>query len=227
MSNLTTTLPSVTGYDYVGPDQPTNPEIGETWFDTSVPTGKVYDGSSWAEESAPSAGNALALSGGAYDVQEGGIALSNLSGYPVGTGDLAFDPATQTELDNHAGDSTAHHSKPTGTNSERTTTGRLSGFDHPVFDSGAFSDSGDTDGADLVPINAYLTEIQLNDQNGGGTDVTIYYADGSTATASTSSGANWFDIPDGFVTWVETHWSSGLRVSGVNAVMAGNHAHSI
>ncbi|PYZ02654.1 hypothetical protein C8039_03090 [Halogeometricum sp. wsp3] len=32
-------------------------------------------------------------------VAEGNISLSNLSGYPIGTGDLGFDTATQSELD--------------------------------------------------------------------------------------------------------------------------------
>ncbi|WP_225334916.1 hypothetical protein [Halomicrobium urmianum] len=57
-------------------------------------------------------GNALAGDGsGNIAVQEGNIALSNLSGYPVGTGDLSFDTATQNELDNHASNNSAHHSR--------------------------------------------------------------------------------------------------------------------
>lgn len=44
-------------------------------------------------------------------VDESAIALSNLSGYPVGTGDLDFDTATQTELDSHSGTSDAHHTR--------------------------------------------------------------------------------------------------------------------
>ncbi|QGX95005.1 hypothetical protein EI982_09480 [Haloplanus rallus] len=41
--------------------------------------------------------------------------------YPDGSvsgADLSFDPATQTELNNHVGNSTAHHAKPTSTQSE-------------------------------------------------------------------------------------------------------------
>ncbi|MBX0322462.1 hypothetical protein EGH21_05400 [Halomicroarcula sp. F13] len=75
-------------------------------------------------------------------VDESAISLSNLSGYPIGTGDLGFDTATQSELDGHAGDTTnphnvtddqtgaaaalsnhesdpdRHHSQPTGTQSQ-------------------------------------------------------------------------------------------------------------
>jgi len=72
-----------------------------------------------------------------FGVDEAAISLSNLSGYPIGTGDLGFDTATQTELNghanstnnphnvtdsqtgaasalsSHAGDADAHHAAPT------------------------------------------------------------------------------------------------------------------
>jgi len=48
-------------------------------------------------------------------VDESAIGLSNLGGYPIGTADLDFDTATQTELNNHAGDASAHHTAPTET----------------------------------------------------------------------------------------------------------------
>jgi hypothetical protein len=39
------------------------------------------------------------------------------SRFPVGAGDLSFDPATQSELNSHVGDADAHHSPPTQTQS--------------------------------------------------------------------------------------------------------------
>lgn len=89
MSNLSATLPTVTGYDYVGDAEPTSPDTGETWFDTGTSTGKVWAGSQWIAESAPSAGTALTLSGGSYDVS--GVSQTELS----------FDAATQADLNNH------------------------------------------------------------------------------------------------------------------------------
>jgi len=63
--------------------------------------------------------NALTIDGnGNLAVNESAIALSNLSGYPVGTGDLDFDTATQTELNDHAGKANAHHIPPTETQSK-------------------------------------------------------------------------------------------------------------
>ncbi|WP_336359051.1 hypothetical protein [Haloarcula sp. CGMCC 1.6347] len=122
MSNLSTSLPSVTGYDSVGDAEPADKEAGTTWYDTSVPTGKVYTGSQWVEESAPAGGSGITLSGGQYDVatsdgltiSSGAVALLLSGDLTIdGNGDLAlsFDPVTQSELDNHSGDSTAHHSR--------------------------------------------------------------------------------------------------------------------
>lgn len=186
-------------FDYVQDAAPSNPESGESWYDTGSGEAKVYDGGTWATLSVTdhselqsvaagqhfnpgnvltfnsgvldlvfgdpltnnsgtlgvSLGNALGLSGGAIavqegqishdnlagvsagdhfspgnalawngstlDVQEGGIAGSNLSDYPWGTGDLGFDTATQSELDNHAGNRTAHHAQPAITASDSVT----------------------------------------------------------------------------------------------------------
>lgn len=78
MSNLGSTLPSVTGYDHVGDTAPSDPVVGTTWWDTSVPTGKVWTGSTWSEEAAPAAGDGLTQSGGQFDVAVGdGLATSN------------------------------------------------------------------------------------------------------------------------------------------------------
>jgi hypothetical protein len=60
--------------------------------------------------------NALTVDAGSLAVVESQIALSNLSGYPVGTGDLGFDTATQSELNavdsnlsNHESDTSNPH----------------------------------------------------------------------------------------------------------------------
>jgi hypothetical protein len=80
VSNFATVIPPVTGYDYVQTGAPSDPDIGETWFDSDDTVGKVWAGGSWIEESAPKAGTALNLSGGSYHV----------SG--VGESELSFDP---------------------------------------------------------------------------------------------------------------------------------------
>ncbi|WP_435062377.1 hypothetical protein [Halobaculum sp. EA56] len=64
---------------------------------------------------------------GSSEIASGAVGATQLDGsYPDGSiavADLSFDPATQTELDNHAGDATAHHSKPTSTQSASDTGG--------------------------------------------------------------------------------------------------------
>ncbi|GGK63500.1 hypothetical protein [Haloarcula sebkhae] len=128
------------GWDYIQAAEPADPEIGALWFDTDAgPDGqgeaKVYDGGgTWQatgyishdqlDNVAPAdhhdpvtVSEPLTRSGQSLGVDESGISLSNLSGYPIGTGDLSFDTATQAELDNHASNATAHHSKPGQTQS--------------------------------------------------------------------------------------------------------------
>ncbi|AAV45608.1 unknown [Haloarcula marismortui ATCC 43049] len=123
---------------YVSHDQLTNVSPGDHHDPVTVSSPLTRSGQALAL----ALGNALTLdSNDDLAVAEGNISLSNLSGYPIGTGDLGFDTATQSELDSHAGDtgnphnvtddqtgaatalsnhasdSTAHHSKPTQTQS--------------------------------------------------------------------------------------------------------------
>jgi hypothetical protein len=69
-------------------------------------------------------------------IAAGAVGSEQLDGnYPdgsIGTADLGFDTATQTELNNHAGNSTAHHAKPplsTGDGTPTTYTVIQSGSD--------------------------------------------------------------------------------------------------
>ncbi|WP_436924952.1 hypothetical protein [Halosimplex amylolyticum] len=75
------------GYDYVQSAMPSDPEQGETWLDTDVSAGYVYDGTQWIPETLV-AGNALDHTDGTLSVAEGAISLANLSGYPVDAGDV-------------------------------------------------------------------------------------------------------------------------------------------
>lgn len=208
MSNLSTVLPSVTGYDYVQPDQPTDPEIGETWFDTDTTDtqGQVYDGGGWVEESAPKAGFALVLSGGAYDLVESDISHGNISG---------------------SGAPDAHHSRPASTQNTGQATGRVSGFTYPRFSvSNAFDESGSLSMSYAVQIMAHTNEIQFSDDGFGG-DAVIHYADGTSETITVPEAtSSWHATNGEIVTFVE--WSTNsMQVTGVNLVEVHGHNHGI
>jgi len=177
VSDLSTSLPSVTGYDSVGDTEPAGKEAGTTWYDTSVPIGKVYTGIQWVEESAPAGGAGLTLSGGQYDVATGdGLTISSgavallLSSYltidgngdlalasgSVGTDRLAFDTATQTELDSHAGDTTNPH------NVDDSQTGAASALSNHASDSTAHHTKPNTP-----------TKVDSGQYNWGGTATSV------------------------------------------------------
>ena len=126
------------GFDYIQSAEPADPEKGELWYDTDGGTdgngeAKVYDGSVWdptgyvshdqltnvsaGDHFSPGSGltfdgGTLALLLSSYLTIDGNGDLALASG-SIGTDRLAFDTATQSELDGHAGDANAHHSKPT------------------------------------------------------------------------------------------------------------------
>ncbi|WP_367175862.1 hypothetical protein [Haloarcula rubripromontorii] len=132
MAGLSATAGS--GFDYIQSAEPADPENAELWFDTDGGTDgngevKVYDGSQWDTTGyvshdqltnvSPgdhfSPGSGLSFSGGTLDLLlssyltidgNGDLALASGS---VGQDRLAFDTATQSELDGHAGDANAHH----------------------------------------------------------------------------------------------------------------------
>ena len=122
MAGLSATAGS--GFDYIQAAEPADPENAELWFDTDGGTDgngevKVYDGSQWDTTGyvshdqltnvSPgdhfSPGSGLSFSGGTLDLLLSGDLTID------GSGDLAlsFDPATQTDLDSHAGDTSNPH----------------------------------------------------------------------------------------------------------------------
>jgi len=115
--------------------------------------------------------NALTLDGSdQLAVDESAIALSNLSGYPIGTSDLGFDTATQSELDGHAGDSTNPH------NVTDDQTGAASALSNHAGDSAAHHDppmSRTDDGSDI-------TTYRVNDNYTSGS-ITVCDITGSGA----------------------------------------------
>ncbi|EMA12954.1 hypothetical protein [Haloarcula marismortui] len=172
------------GFDYIQSAEPADPENADLWFDTDGGTDgngevKVYDGSQWDTTGyvshdqltnvSPgdhfSPGSGLSFSGGTLDLLlsdyltiDGSGTLAVASG-SLGQDRLAFDTATQSELDshesdttnphnvddsqtgaasalsNHASDSTAHHSPPKkvaeGTFTENRSPGDWVAMQHP------------------------------------------------------------------------------------------------
>ncbi|KAA9399681.1 hypothetical protein [Haloarcula sp. CBA1129] len=194
-------------------------------------------------------GNALTLDGNDdLAVDESAISLSNLSGYPVGMGDLGFDTATQNELNSHAGDTTnphnvtddqtgaadalsnhasdatVHHSKPSGTNSASKTSGRTDGLRLPILEPWNGADMG----SNLwTPLNGVYSEIKLDNDYSQSQDIDLYYHDGTVVTES---------IPGNSAVWVSVSQkplagaglsNSNTTVVGVNQLTAGGHSHSI
>jgi len=135
-------------FNYVQNTEPNPPdglEEGEMWYEPDSNTSYVYDGASWIEMTVTAhsqltgistddhhnpvtasnplnvaAGQGLSLSlgtplhvdaNGNLDIPDGAL------GEPL----LAFDTATQSELDSHAGNASAHHSRPTSTDSYSNT----------------------------------------------------------------------------------------------------------
>lgn len=121
-------------WTYVQDTSPDAPQTGETWYDTSVDEGKVYtSGGAWHTLSTQDHGELGGIGSGdhhqypvpsagidtdavtAAKIAAGAVTASELDGtYPDGSVDaidLSFDPASQTELDDHAATSGAHHTK--------------------------------------------------------------------------------------------------------------------
>ncbi len=222
-----------TGFDYVDDVEPSNPTEGEEWYDPSANAAYVYDGAAWLEETVSDhgklsgvspgqhfdAGNALAFGGGALSVEEGNISLSNLSGYPVDAVDLSFDPATQTELDNHAGDANAHHSPPSGVSSTSTSAGRQTGCSLTAIQ--------DADANGAFHLRGHFEEIKLFNSNNSTADVTLHYADGTASGGSVGTDESvWIDLdPSRFLVGVVLTEYAGPELRGVHPA-AQPHSHS-
>jgi len=119
------------------------------------------------------AGNALTFNTGTLAVQEGNISLSNLTGYPIGTGDLGFDTATQSELDNHVSSANVHHSPPTSTSGTSS-----SGTWHTILQ----DNSNTTVDGIYCPVAAVRA-----DDAGSDVDVTFNYANGTSDRITNNS----------------------------------------
>ncbi|EMA23114.1 hypothetical protein [Haloarcula amylolytica] len=146
------------GFDYIQSAEPADPENGELWFDTDGGTDgngevKVYDGTTWDTTGYVSHDQLTNVSPGDHFTPGSGLSFNSgtlallLSSYLTidGNGDLAlasdsigqdrlaFNTATQSELNGHAGDSTAHHSKPSGTQNTTDEVWRDLGYSNKVF----------------------------------------------------------------------------------------------
>ncbi|MGB9953697.1 hypothetical protein ACOZ4F_15025 [Haloarcula marismortui] len=192
MAGLSATAGS--GFDYIQAAEPADPENAELWFDTDGGTDgngevKVYDGSQWDTTGyvshdqltnvSPgdhfSPGNGLSFSGGTlalllseYLTIDANGDLSIASG-SIGEDRLAFDTATQSELNNHAGDTGNPHSVD---HSQLSGVGESDHHDAPtVVQSGIFDLNGSsntrfpawTSSSELVFTDANENEMLVTD----------------------------------------------------------------
>jgi len=212
------------GFDYIQSAEPADPEKGELWYDTDGGTDgngevKVYDGAVWdatgyvshdqltnvspGDHFSPGSGltfsaGTLALLLSDYLTIDGNGDLALASG-SVGQDRLAFDTATQSELDSHAGDSTAHHSKPSGTQS------------------GGYSDARYTkevNTTDTRPVRTHVSEVY-----GEAKYITFWFADGTTVQPD----SNWV-TKEGFLIRISVNDS--YRELGYRPVVP-SHSHNI
>jgi hypothetical protein len=217
-------------YNYVSngqPDPPGGVEEGETWYDPDTANSYVYDGAVWVDLTVVAHSQLSGISSDDHHnpvttsdpltVDAGqGLGMSLASTMQVdGNGDLdlGFDPATQSELDNHTNNSTAHHSKPSSTNS---TGGGEIGRSNIGFSTSE-------------NVFWYFHEIEVQNNSGDSESVTIYYADGSTQQEYVSGGGatTWISLdPSKLV--VKVTESSSTSITQINAVdRVGSHSHSI
>jgi len=123
--------PSGGGYDYVqdSTNAPTNPKLGEEWYQPDTDDVKTYDGGTWVDVKISDHSQLSGVAAGDHFSPGGGLSFSSgalellLSGYleldgngdlaisagSVGEDRLAFSTPTQSELDSHTGDTTNPH----------------------------------------------------------------------------------------------------------------------
>ncbi|WP_459191815.1 hypothetical protein [Halosimplex sp. J119] len=77
---------------------------------------------------------------GSGEIATGAVGSDEVEDGSVGQGDLGFDPATQTELDNHEANSSAHHARPGSTQ----TTGISGGYISDQVSDEAYRDGDDS-----------------------------------------------------------------------------------
>jgi len=180
--------------------------------------------------------NALTVDAGSLAVAEGNISLSNLSGYPVGTGDLGFDTATQAELDavnnnlsNHESDPTAHHSKPTQTQQTLATTGLQEFVRHVTT-----SYPRPTQYSEVYPVEGMVHRIRLKNSNGSQTSYAIELQGGTRQTGSVeaATGGSESDYGTKTVTVNDRVMAVSVENTGVEPhdidwLLSGAHTHDI
>lgn len=232
------------GFDYVQSTPPQAPATGETWYDTGTDEGKVYTSSgAWHTMSTqdhielggigsgdhhtypiPTAGLATdAVT--AAKIAAGAVGATQLDGtYPNGsiaTADLGFDPATQTELNNHAATAGAHHSRPTSTAS------------HAFAEDWGTIWSGNSGAAVQEPVNgvAVAVEVTYSNSNSVGLsdDVTIENVGTYSVYVSANSTKTWQQT---FAAQTIGHIranasNNSVREIRVKCLVPGSHSHSI
>jgi hypothetical protein len=146
-------------------------------------------------------------------IASGAVGSTELDGsYPdgsIGTADLGFDTATQTELNNHTADSDAHHARPTSTGSYggnfvATSSGQV-GSSGSTYIPGNSSEAFTVTPNDLTAFEQTVPSrfIDLDASNLGDGEWavdsgTVYYANGANATVSVENFEN-LSYPAGVV----------------------------
>lgn len=125
---------------------------------------------------------------------------------------LTFDPVVQTELGNHAGNPTAHHAKPTGTQSAGASGGYLYGNEATHGALGTIYAPGSQTWAASVPFEDTLIDgvefdITLRSENGNPVGATVKLEGYNAASAA------WEILADPIVTWDGTS-TSYVTVTG-------------
>lgn len=191
------------GFDYVQDAAPSNPVEGEEWYDTLNAEAKVYDGASWH-----------GMTVGDFTELSGLLANTQIPDSEITALKLAFDPATQTELNNHAGSANAHHAPPTSTltggGSYRRMNVRTNGH---------------------TGVGGYVNEYRL-DFSSFNIDVTVtlYTDEGTKSTTHTpsSSGTKTYTINAAHVGGISiSGQTSYLNWADVNVQRLAGHSHSI
>jgi len=234
---------------YVSHDQLTNVSPGDHHDPVTVSSPLTRSGQSLTLSLA----NALFVDAGSLAVDESQIDLSNLSGYPVGTGDLGFDTATQSELDAVDNNLSSHESDTTNPhNVTDDQTGAAAALSNHESDTNAHhskptqtqSDKQTTgrhsgyqwsrvavDGYQpedyWTPLTGVFAEVNLKNNDGSAHDAHIRYADGSSKTVTVSANSDqWVSVDDKPLAGVGlTNQYQFLH--GYNQVLHGSHSHQI
>ncbi|QIO23714.1 hypothetical protein [Haloarcula sp. JP-L23] len=153
-------------------------------------------------------GNALYVDG------SGNLAVA---GNSIGGAELEFDPATQPELDSHAGDADAHHSRPTGTQSAQQT--RTTNWNRQV----------DPDTSILVTPPPYVETMDLESSGTSyASEYVIVRGNGNQITGSVGATETKTITVDSFVREVQCPSSATTSLAIKNVTESfPSHTHGI